>query len=100
MKSRWLSVCLCGLFLALVSIQYAAGQATVSYALLNGTVTDESGRPVSKATITVRSLDTNETFTALSNDAGFYVVPSLPPGKYEVAVTYTGFGKYLSLIHI
>lgn len=93
MKSRRLSACLCGLFLALAFTQYAAAQAT-SYALLNGTVTDEAGQTVAKATITVRSLDTNQTFTAVSSDSGSYAVPSLPPGRYELTVSYAGFGKY------
>jgi len=94
MKSRRLSACLCGLFLALGLTQYAAAQATISYAVLNGTVTDEAGRTVAKATITVRSLDTNQTFTATSSDAGAYAVPGLPPGRYELAVSYAGFGTY------
>jgi outer membrane receptor protein involved in Fe transport len=93
MKSRRLSACLCGLFLALAFTHYAAAQAT-SYALLNGTVTDEAGQTVAKATITVRSLDTNQTFTAVSSDSGSYAVPSLPPGRYELTVSYAGFGKY------
>jgi outer membrane receptor protein involved in Fe transport len=74
--------------------QYATAQATVSYALLNGTVTDEAGRTIPKATVTVRSLDTNQTFTAVSSDTGFYALPGLPPGRYELAVSSTGFGKY------
>ncbi len=94
MKSSRLSVCLCGLFLALGMTQYATAQATVSYALLNGTVTDEAGRTIAKATITVRSLDTNQTFTAVSSDTGFYALPGLPPGRYEFAVSSAGFGKY------
>ena len=94
MKSRRLSVCFCGLFLALGITQYATAQATIGYALLNGTVTDEAGRTIAKATITVRSLDTNQTFTAVSSEAGFYAVPGLPPGRYELTVSSSGFGKY------
>ncbi len=94
MKSRRLSACLCGLFLTLGLAQYSATQATISYAVLNGTVTDEEGRTVAKATVTVRSLDTNQTFTAVSSDSGSYAVPSLPPGRYELAVSYAGFAKY------
>jgi outer membrane receptor protein involved in Fe transport len=94
MKSRRLSVCLCGLFLVFAVTQYATAQATVSYALLNGTVTDEAGRTIPKATVTVRSLDTNQTFTAVSSDTGFYALPGLPPGRYELAVSSAGFGKY------
>jgi len=74
--------------------QYATAQATIGYALLNGTVTDEAGRTIAKATITVRSLDTNQTFTAVSSEAGFYAVPGLPPGRYELTASSAGFGKY------
>ena len=94
MKSRRLFASLCALLVGLGSIQYARAQATVSYALLNGTVIDEGGRTIAKAAITVRSLDTNQTFTAVSDQAGFYAVPRLPPGRYELTVSYAGFGKY------
>src|SRR5208282_3656126 len=65
-----------------------------SYALLNGTVMDESGRPIAGAAVTVRSPDTNQTFNAVTNDAGFYAVPGLPPGRYELTASSAGFGKY------
>src|SRR5882757_5776013 len=70
------------------------GQATVSFAQLNGTVLDEGGRALVKASINLRELDTNQTFTAATNDAGFYVIPALSPGRYELTASYTGFGKY------
>ena len=79
MKSRRVSACLCGLFIALALAEFAAAQATISYALLNGTVTDESGRTIARAAVTLRSLDTNQTFTAVSSEAGFYALPNLPP---------------------
>jgi outer membrane receptor protein involved in Fe transport len=94
MKSRRLFACWCGMFLALAFTQYARAQATVTYALLNGTVTDEAGQTIAKANVTLRSLDTNQTFTAVSGDSGYYALPSLPPGRYELAVSSTGFGKY------
>jgi outer membrane receptor protein involved in Fe transport len=94
MKSRQLFARLCALLLALSLAQYAAAQATISYALLNGTVTDEAGRTIPKATITIRSLDTNQTSTAVSSDSGYYALPNLPPGRYELTVSFAGFGKY------
>jgi len=93
MKSHRLSA-LCGLFLAFALAQFASGQATISYAQLNGTVTDEAGQTIAKATVTVRSLDTNQTFKAVSSDTGFFAVPSLSPGRYELSVSYAGFGNY------
>ncbi len=93
MKSHRLFACLCCL-LVLVFTQYARTQATISYAVLNGTITDEGGRAVVQAKVTLRSLDTNQTFTAVSTGSGFYALASLPPGRYELTVTAPGFGKY------
>src|SRR5215470_15240824 len=75
-------------------VNHAYSQATTSFAQLNGTVQDANGAAIVKATITLRHLDTNQTYTASSNDAGYFVVPNLPPGNYELAASHTGFAKY------
>ena len=75
--------------------QSAFAQATISFAQLNGTVQDASGRSVVGATVGLRSLDTNQTYSASTNTSGFYVVPNLPPGIYELAVQSAGFAKYV-----
>ena len=72
----------------------AFGQATVSYAQLNGTVLDEGGRAIVRAIVSVRQIETNQTFGATTNDAGFYVIPALPPGKYDLTAEFTGFAKF------
>jgi outer membrane receptor protein involved in Fe transport len=72
----------------------AFSQVSASVAQLNGTVRDESGGTVGKAAISLREMDTNRTYSASTNDAGFYALPSLPPGHYELKVNYTGFGAY------
>jgi len=72
----------------------AFAQATISFAQLNGTVEDTSGRSIAKAQVTLREVDTNRTYTATTNDAGFYVVPTLTPGRYELEVQYSGFAKF------
>jgi Carboxypeptidase regulatory-like domain/TonB dependent receptor len=69
-------------------------QAGAATARLSGTVTDPSGAVIVKAEITVRNTDTNISYTATSNDSGFYTVPSLPPGNYELKTSYTGFAGY------
>jgi hypothetical protein len=93
MKSRRFLARLCGLFIVLAFTQFAAAQA-ISNAVLNGTVTDAGGRTVANAAVTVRSLDTNQAFSAVANETGYYAVPSLPPERYEISVTARGFGKY------
>src|SRR5580658_2332669 len=71
----------------------AFSQGGASGAQLNGTVRDASGGSVAKASLTLRDVSTNRTYTAVSNDNGFYVIPSLPPGNYELTTEATGFAK-------
>jgi len=66
----------------------------VTVALLNGTVVDESGGALARAAVTLREVDTNSVYTATTNDAGFYAVPNLPPGRYELKVAFKGFATY------
>jgi hypothetical protein len=88
-----------GLLFALVLFLLAAwakpsySQVGASNAQLNGTVRDESGGTVPKANITLRDVETNRTYTAVSNDSGFFVIANLPPGHYELTIEAAGFGK-------
>jgi Carboxypeptidase regulatory-like domain len=70
------------------------GQA-LSFAQLNGTVQDASGRIVVGASVTARNLGTNQSYTTSTNTSGYYVVPNLPPGQYELTVQAPGFSKSL-----
>jgi hypothetical protein len=93
MKLRLLLTLLMVGMTAAIFAQPAMGQAA-SFAQLNGTVLDESGRAVGKAVIHVRGIDTSQEYSATTNSSGNYVLPNVPPGKYELTVTYAGFGKY------
>ncbi|HEY1263993.1 MAG TPA: TonB-dependent receptor [Terriglobales bacterium] len=70
-------------------------QASSSFAQLNGTVTDKSGQAVVGANVSLRDLGTNRTYNAVTNSTGFYVVPNLVPGQYELTVQNAGFAKYV-----
>jgi len=72
----------------------AFAQGGVANAQLNGTVTDQSGGSVAGASITVRNTTTNISYTATSNDRGFYAIASLPPGNYELKASFTGFANF------
>jgi Carboxypeptidase regulatory-like domain len=89
-----LNVCLV-VALAVCQVPQVLGQATLTFAQLNGTVQDPSGRTVAAASVTLRDLSTNQTYTASTNASGYYIVPNLPPGRYELTVQYSGFGKYV-----
>jgi hypothetical protein len=71
----------------------ALAQGTAA-AQLNGTVTDASGGSVAGAAISVRNTDTNTSYTTTSNDRGFYTMANLPPGNYELKVSFAGFANY------
>jgi hypothetical protein len=95
MKFRFLG-CVLTMLLSCISLtSFSHGQAAVSLARLEGTVLDEAGRAVVKAAVSAREMSTNQSYTASTNDAGFYVIPALPPGRYELTVSYSGFGKYV-----
>ena len=61
-------------------------QLGASLSQLNGTVVDQSGRSVAKASITLRETETNRTFSTASNENGFYVFTNVQPGRYELVV--------------
>ena len=78
--------------LALVIPAYPQGGTGT--AQLNGTVHDASEGAVPKASITLRDPDTNRSYSTVSNDNGYYVLPNLSPGRYELTAVATGFAKY------
>lgn len=81
--------------LLLWAVIYAPGQATVSFAQLNGTVLESSGRAIVGASVILRAIDTNQTYRASTNSTGSYIVPNLAPGRYELMAEAQGFAKYL-----
>lgn len=63
-------------------------------ASISGFVKDPSGSAVPNATVTVLNEATQIERKAVTNDSGYYVVTSLPPGFYTVVVEATGFQKF------
>jgi hypothetical protein len=79
------------LVLTLSASIFARLSAQVSGGFLSGTVTDPSGGAVSGARILVDNLATGVTRDLRTDVAGFYAVPNLLPGTYEVTVSTPGF---------
>ena len=88
------SMCAAVLFASSL-VPLAAGQGTVSFAQLNGSVLDTGGQVISGAAISLRELSTNQTYRATTSSSGSYIVPALPPGQYELSVQAPGFAKYV-----
>lgn len=72
---------------------YLVTAQTATVGNISGTVRDPSGAAVPKAEITIEDENTGASRTAVADDNGFYVVPSLPAGKYTVSTSPQGFKK-------
>jgi len=84
-------------FLLLQPVAFAQSQ----FATLSGIVRDPSGAAVSGAKVTVKNSASTETRETVTNDDGFFGVPTLPAGSYDVSVEKPGFqvwrGKNITL---
>jgi hypothetical protein len=79
-----------GVLLVILALSaYASAQVTGG--TISGTVTDPSTAAVPGATVTVTNLTKGEKRTVTANGSGFYSVPNLVPGRYDVTVTAEGF---------
>ncbi|HET8924835.1 MAG TPA: carboxypeptidase regulatory-like domain-containing protein [Candidatus Acidoferrum sp.] len=76
------------LLLSLLTARDSRAQVSAS---LTGIVTDASGAPVPSASVLVKNTETGAMRTSLTNDAGRYLVLSVPVGQYEVKVSKGGF---------
>ena len=79
MHRRWL------LILALPLL--AAAQT----ATLTGRILDPSGAVVPQARVAARNVETGVVSTTETTIEGYYTLPALPPGRYEVTVSKPGF---------
>lgn len=86
---RTLLVCLLAALLTTLPLM---GQ--VSSSEIFGFVTDGSGSFVPSAQLTARSERTGFEYSALSNEAGYFALPNLLPGPYQLEVTAQGFRTY------
>jgi hypothetical protein len=75
-------------FACLLVPSRAAAQATGA---ITGLVTDASGGVLPGVTIDVANQDTGQVRTALTAMDGFYTIPLLNPGRYQVKATLAGF---------
>ena len=60
---------------------------------VQGTVEDQSGAAVPKATVALENTDTHVSSNAAADANGNFNFPSLAPGRYKVTVEASGFSK-------
>lgn len=62
---------------------------------LSGTVLDQSGAVIPNADVVVKSIDQGTVREFKTDLNGFWRVPSLPPGRYQIEATSKGFEKII-----
>jgi hypothetical protein len=77
----------------LVFLAAAAAWGSVAGSI-SGTVKDPSGSVVPNANVTVRELSTGVSQQTHTNAKGYYTLPVLPVGHYELDVQASGFQSY------
>jgi hypothetical protein len=68
--------------------------AQVLYGSIAGTLTDETGAIVPKATVSVTNTSIGLSREATSDDTGHYSIPNLLEGTYGLSVNASGFRPY------
>ncbi len=58
---------------------------------IDGSVTDQSGAVVARASVALKSLDTGVVSSTTTNSDGYFRFSSLAPGKYKITVSAQGF---------
>src|SRR5215813_10606661 len=71
-------------------------QAQVAFGSMVGNVTDASGGGMSGSTVKITLIQTNDSRSVITNDAGGYTITTVIPGTYRVEVTRPGFRTFLA----
>ncbi len=74
----------------LIPLVFAA-VAFPQVATLTGRVTDPSGAIVPQAAVSARAVETGITTNTETTSDGYYTLPALQPGRYDVTISKTGF---------
>ena len=92
---KWMAVFLGVSLMALLMPAGLRAQAGATGAI-TGTVSDQKGGAISGATIVVTNVATgHKEREVVSTGAGTFNVPSLPPSRYSLEITATGFSRFL-----
>lgn len=89
-QKRLLLTIFCVALTLLVSASAASSQSIVTGGIA-GVVTDPTGAVVVGAKLTLKSVATGETLTAVSAASGDYVFALLKPGEYSLSIAKEGF---------
>jgi hypothetical protein len=80
-------------YLPIIALFASAALAQQTTGSIRGVVTDPSSAVISGAAITATNTATGAQHTTVSDPAGNYMLPLLPPGMYTVTAEMSGFRK-------
>ena len=75
-------------------LSLATAYAQTSTSAVRGTVRDQSGAVVPRASITITNTGTNIAHRTAANEVGIYVIPGVRPGPYRIVVEAPGMQKF------
>jgi hypothetical protein len=79
--------------LALLALAPRPSAAQLERSTVSGTVVDQQGGVIPGVTVTATSLQTRQPRSTVTDASGFYNLPGLTPGQYDVAAELDGFKK-------
>ncbi len=69
----------------------AAAFAQLDTGAIAGTVLDPAGKAVPGAAVSISEVGTGTAYSTVSSSTGYYVLPSVHPGTYDITVAAPGF---------
>src|SRR4051794_1174436 len=81
----------CWLAFVLFCLCFGSGLLAQETGSITGQVFDPNGAVIANAQIMIRNEATSASFSAVSDDTGFYRAPQLVPGTYTITASITGF---------
>jgi hypothetical protein len=83
---------ICHIFIAAILAVFCCGTVALGQsAALSGIVTDSSSAVVPNVRVELSENSTQTKQSAVTNQSGFYTIPNVMPGQYEVTVSGNGF---------
>jgi hypothetical protein len=81
---------LLGLLIAIVAFTQLPAYAQFASGSIGATVTDSTGAVIPAAKVVLKNETNSELRDTVTNSAGYFDFPSIPPGTYSVTVSATG----------
>jgi hypothetical protein len=81
-------------FLLFLCLAASSGFGQGETARLTGNVTDQNGAAVPGAAVTIKSTTTGFTRSTTTNDSGYYAIPNVAPGTYDITIKSGNFAEF------